>query len=143
MPHALDPETGFRVRSRFTFMDFIEVAQPASPLRWLADVFPGFIGARGVLENDARELLTKLLEVNRTRVQSDILNRVQESRGHLEVEIRKLLHEVSRVAEQALGKAKTVRERGASAIEAARVRLDTFEREIAKLGDVPGLPFPT
>ena len=33
MPHALDPETGFRVRSRFTFMDFIEVALPASPLR--------------------------------------------------------------------------------------------------------------
>ena len=37
MPHALDPESGFRVRSKFTFMEFIEVAQPASPLRagWL------------------------------------------------------------------------------------------------------------
>lgn len=33
MPHALDPESGFRVRSRFTFLDFIEVAQPASPTR--------------------------------------------------------------------------------------------------------------
>ena len=39
MPHALDPEKGFRVRSRFTFEDFIGTAQPPSPLRWLADVF--------------------------------------------------------------------------------------------------------
>jgi len=31
MPHALDPEKGFRVRSKFTFLEFIDVAQPASP----------------------------------------------------------------------------------------------------------------
>src|ERR1700691_4865371 len=31
MPHALDPEKGFRVRSEFTFLEFIDVAQPASP----------------------------------------------------------------------------------------------------------------
>ena len=142
MPHALDAETGFRVRSRFTFMDFIEVAQPASPLRWLADVSLGFVGARGILETDAREFLAKLLEVNSTRVQSDILNRVQESRGHLEVEIRKLLHEVSRVAEQALSNARRVREEGAPAVEAAQERLDTLEREVVKLGDVAVLSSP-
>jgi hypothetical protein len=28
MPHALDPEAGFRIRSRFTFHDLIEIAQP-------------------------------------------------------------------------------------------------------------------
>ena len=33
MPHALDPEAGFRVRSTFTFADFIQVAQPVLPLR--------------------------------------------------------------------------------------------------------------
>ncbi len=38
-----------------------------------------------------------------TRVQSDVLNRVQESRGKVETEIRKLLHEVSRIAEQGPG----------------------------------------
>ena len=124
-------------------MDFIEVAQPASPLRWLADVFLGFIGARGVIETDAREFRAKLLEVDSTRVQSDILNRVQESRGHLEVEIRKLLHEVSRVAEQALGNARRVREEGASAVEAAWRRLGTLEREAVTLGDVAVLPSPT
>jgi GTPase Era involved in 16S rRNA processing len=130
LPHALDPETGFRVRSEFSFLDFIEVAQPASPLRWMADVFLTFVGARKVIADDARAFLTRLLEFNSTRVQSDILNRVQESRGRLEVEIRKLLHEVSRVAEQALGNAKKVKEEGASAVEAAKRRLDTLEQEM-------------
>src|ERR1700691_3018281 len=39
MPHALDPEKGFRVRSSFYFEDFIATAQPPSPLRWFADIF--------------------------------------------------------------------------------------------------------
>jgi predicted GTPase len=140
MPHALDPETGFRVRSEFTFLDFIEVAQPASPLRWMADVFLPLVGARKVIADDAQAFLAKLLEFNSTRVQSDILNRVQESRGCLEVEIRKLLHEVSRVAEQALGNARKVREEGASAVEAAKGRLGALEREFVGLGDA-SLPF--
>jgi predicted GTPase len=135
MPHALDPETGFRVRSEFTFLDFIEVAQPASPVRWMADLFLPLVGAREVIGDDARAFLAKLLEFNSTRVQSDILNRVQESRGYLEVEIRKLLHEVSRVAEQALGNARKIREEGASAVEAAKGRLGRLEHEVVGLGD--------
>jgi predicted GTPase len=135
MPHALDPETGFLVRSEFTFLDFIELAQPASPLRWIADVFLSLVGARKVIADDARAFLAKLLEFNSTRVQSDVLNRVQESRGYLEVEIRKLLHEVTRVAEQALSNARRVREEGASAVEAAGRRLRTLEHEVVGLGD--------
>jgi molecular chaperone DnaK (HSP70) len=45
----------------------------------------------------------------------DILDRVQESRARLETEIRKLLHDVSRITEQALAQAKRVREEGAPA----------------------------
>ena len=134
MPHALDPESGFRVRSEFTFLEFIEVAQPASPLRWLADLTLGLSGARRIIKNDARRFLARLLEFNSTRVQSDILNRVQESRGKLETEIRKLLHEVSRIAEQALARAKRVREEGAPAVEAELRRLDSLEREVRALG---------
>jgi len=130
MPHALDPETGFRVRSKFTFMDFIEVAQPASPLRWLADVVVPLVGARRLIKNDGQQFLVKLLETNSTRVQSDILNRVQESRARLEVEIRKLLHEVSRIAEQALLRARKVKEEGEPAIQAELSRLDHLEHEV-------------
>jgi hypothetical protein len=130
MPHALDPEAGFRIRSRFTFHDLIEIAQPASPLRWVADSILGLVGAHGVIENDARQFLTHLLETNCTRVQSDILNRVQESRSRLEVEIRKLLHEIRRIADQALTHARMAQADGAPAVQAARARLERLDREI-------------
>jgi GTP-binding protein EngB required for normal cell division len=138
MPHALGPERGFRVRSEFTFLESIDVAQPASPVRWLADLILGLVGARRVIKNDARRFLIRLLEYNSTRLQSDILNLVQESRARLETEIRKLLHEVSRIAEQALVRAKKVREEGAPAVEAELQRLDCLEREVRALG-APGI----
>jgi hypothetical protein len=129
-PHALDPECGFRVRSEFTFYEYGDVAKPASPVRWLADLILGLVGARWIIRNEAQQFLTRLLETNCTRVQSDVLGRVQESRAKLEVEIRKLLHEVSRVAEQALARAKKVREEGAPAVVAELQRLDTLEQEV-------------
>jgi GTPase Era involved in 16S rRNA processing len=137
MPHALDPETGFRTRSEFLFRDMIDVAQPASPLRWLADLALGLVGARGVIDRDGREFLGRLLEVNCSRVQNDVLNRVQESRGRLEVEIRKLLHEISRIAVEALTHARVARAAGAAAVQAAGARLDHLEREIADLHTLP------
>jgi GTP-binding protein EngB required for normal cell division len=133
LPHALDPEVGFRVASRFTFRDFIEIAQPASPLRWLADLGLGLLGARSVIIRQGHAFLKHLLAVNSIRVQTDILDRVQESRHHLEVEIRKLLHEVSRVAEQALINAKRTQEKGAPAVRYVLQRLTTLQQEIAKL----------
>jgi GTP-binding protein EngB required for normal cell division len=134
MPHALDPERGFRVRSEFTFYEFRDVVQPASPVRWLADLVLGLVGARWIVRNEARRFLTRLLETNSTRVQSDVLNRVQESRGRLEAEIRKLLHEVTRIAEQALARARKVREEGAPAVQTALQRLDCLEQEVRILG---------
>jgi len=133
MPHALDVEAGFRVRSRFTFMEFIELAQPASPLRWIADAVMPLVGGRKLIQNDAREFLVKLIETNSTRVQSDILNRVQESRCRLEVEIRKLLHEISRIAEEALVRARKIKEEGAPAVQAQLRWLDDVEKEISLL----------
>ena len=133
MPHALDPETGFRARSEFLFRDMVDVAQPASPLRWLADLVLGLVGARGVIDDDGREFLGRLLEVNCSRVQNDVLNRVQESRARLEVEIRKLLHEISRIAIEALTHAREARAKGAAAVESAVARLDRLQNEIADL----------
>jgi hypothetical protein len=133
MPHALDPEKGFRVRSRFVFEDFIGTAQPSSPLRWLADVVLPLVGGRRLITNDAREFLRHLLEVNSTRVQSDVLNRIQESRDRLEVEIRKLLHAISRIAEQALGRAQRITEEGTPAVQLAIERLDRLERDVSQL----------
>ena len=133
IPHALDPETGFRVRSQFTFLEFIDVAQPASPLRWMSDVVLPLLGARKHITNDARGFLDRLLMVNSTRVQSDVLNRIQESRGRLEVEIHKVLHEISRTAEKALAGARKTKEEGAPAVQAELDRLQQLEREVSGL----------
>jgi Dynamin family len=133
MPHALDPEKGFRIRSRFIFEDFIGTAQPPSPLRWLADVLLPLVGAKKVITNEAREFLRHLLEVNSSRVQNDVLNRIQESRDRLEVEIRKLLHEISRIAEQALQRARKVKEEGTPAVESAIERLNRVEQDVLAL----------
>jgi len=133
LPRALDPEAGFLVRSRFTFHDLVEIAQPASPLRWAADLVLGVFRAQRAIDADARRFLAHLLETNCTRVQSDILNRVQESRSRLEVEIRKLLHEIRRIAEQALTHARAAQAEGAPAVQAARARLDRLELEIRQL----------
>jgi GTP-binding protein EngB required for normal cell division len=133
MPHALDPERGFRVRSEFTFYEYRDVAQPASPLRWLGDLALGLVGARWIIRNEAHEFLARLIETNITRVQSDVLNRVQESRGKLEAEIRKLLHAVSRIAQQALVRARKVKEDGEPAVQAELDRLDGLEQEVTAL----------
>jgi hypothetical protein len=133
MPHALDPEKGLRVRSTFIFEDFIGTAQPPSPLRWLADIFLPLLGGRKVITNEAREFLRHLLEVNSSRVQNDVLNRIQDSRGRLEAEIRKLLHEISRIAEQALDRARKIKEEGTPAVQSAIERLDRLERDVSEL----------
>jgi Dynamin family len=133
MPNALDSDRGFRVASRFTFERSLHVALPASPLRYIADVSLGIIQCCGVIEKEARAFLAQLMDVNSTRVQSDVVNRVQESRGLLQVEIRKLLHEVTRIAERALERARTAKSEGASAVKNELVRLDRTEGVLRSL----------
>lgn len=133
MPDALNSEKGFRVPSRFSFEGLIHVARPASPLRYLADIVLGTFRAFSVIEQDGKDFLNHLMELNSSRVQSDLMGRVQESRGKLEVEIRKLLHEVSRIAERALEHARAAKDEGEPAVEAALTCLEAAEREIANL----------
>ena len=141
LPHALDAERGFRVRSEFRFLEFIQITHPVSPVRWLADLLLGLAGVNRIITNEAREFLIHVLETNSTRVQSDILNRVQESRGKLEAEIRKLLHEVSRVAERALERARKVKEEGEPAVRTALERLNTLEQEIHAVSGLEAAAF--
>jgi GTPase Era involved in 16S rRNA processing len=128
--HALDAEKGFRIASEFSFQEFNELADPASPLRWQADLRRGIFGVRRKIDQDAREFLNMLLEVNSSGVQTDILNRVQESRSRLETDISKLLHEVSRIAELALARARKTHEEGDAWVEAVLLRLNSLEKEI-------------
>lgn len=133
MPNALDSEKGFRVASRFQFEGLIHIAQPASPLRYLADMILGSIGALSTIRKGAMSFFDYLLEMNSARVQSDVMERVQESRGQLEAEIRKLLHEVARIATSALDHARAAKAEGAAAVEAKLATLRKAEKEIQLL----------
>jgi GTPase SAR1 family protein len=135
LPEALDSDGGFRVPSRFTFEQLLHVALPASPLRYFADVFLGIVQAYAAIEKRAWAFLDYLMEMNSTRVQSDVVNRIQESRGQLEVEIRKLLHEVTRIAERALDRARTARAEGSSGVEAALARLNRAEAVLRSVSE--------
>ena len=133
MPRPLDAEQGFRTRSEFSFYDFIVLAQPASPLRFLADLALGLAGMHSSMKGDAHEFLDHLLETNAMRVQSDVDKRVSDGKSRLEADIRILLHEVSAVAERALAHARTAHTAGTSAIEGALAKLTTAETEIRQL----------
>lgn len=133
MPNALNSEKGFRVVSRFRFEQLVNVAQPASPVRYVADVVLGLIGAQSVIKKQSIEFLQYLLEMNSSRVQSDLLDRVEGSQSQLEAEIRKLLHQITHVATLALDHAREARSRGAAAVEENLRRIAARAQEIHTL----------
>ncbi|HUO34731.1 MAG TPA: hypothetical protein VMU43_07050 [Candidatus Acidoferrum sp.] len=68
--------------------------------------------------------------MNSERVQSDLVNRVQESRAQFGSEMRKTLLEMVRVAEQALERARAAKTAGSEAALAEIDRLEKIEREL-------------
>jgi GTPase Era involved in 16S rRNA processing len=133
MPRPLDQEQGFRTRSEFFFKEFVTIAEPASPLRLIADLALGIAGAHRPIVKDAHVFLDRLVESNTRRVQSDVDGRIADGRSRLEAQIRILLHEVKNVAERALTRARAAQSEGASAVQSALARLATIETEIRRL----------
>ena len=136
IPETASLEEGFRTESRFYFYDFITIARPASPFRYLADVALGVVRGYDTIGADAFQFLELLLETNANRVQSDLEERVRESRRRLEAEIRALLGEMTAVAEHALEHARTTQAAGSAAVEAALERLGSVEGELRELRKV-------
>jgi len=64
--------------------------RPASPVRYVADIVLGLARGQSVIDRHTMEFLEYLLEMNSSRVQSDLMDRVEESQAQLEAEIRKL-----------------------------------------------------
>lgn len=132
MPHALDAERGFRVKSQFSFYDQTGLSHQLV-FQLIGDIGRGILGAYAGVRRSAMRYLSALLEVNSTRVHSDINERVLESRHWLEADIRKLLRNVSHVAEKALEHARAAQEAGAPAVESAVARLTGLETELLQL----------
>jgi len=133
MPNALEADLTFHSRSHFYFYDAIHIASNAGPFRILAEYAMGIARYFSRLERDALGFLDYLVETNTSRVQSDIMERVQESRSHLEAQIRRLLVEVNRMAQHALNHARSTVAAGSSAVATQLSKLNAIEAEIRSL----------
>ena len=136
LPKSLDAEHGFHTRSRFFFHDMITIAQPASPLLYSIDFLMGTLHIRRWVQKDAADFLERLLDINASRVQGDVEQRVVESRLRLESDVRKLLREVSTSAEQAVSKARELVAAGSSAVQNELERLRRLQEELNTLAAI-------
>jgi GTP-binding protein EngB required for normal cell division len=132
LPEELGTDQGLTAMSQFYFNVIERVAAPASPLLFLSDVVARGLGMRRGMDRGAKEFLDELLEFNTARVQSDVDERLRQSRKHLESEITGLIHEASRVAERALARARIAQSEGAHGIQAALARLDSAQQFVEK-----------
>jgi len=98
--------------------------------RYLADIALGNVRGHRFIEENTQRPLEHLREMNSERVQSDLVNRVQESRAQFGSEMRKTLLEMVRVAEQALERARAAKTAGSEAALAEIDRLEKIEREL-------------
>ena len=131
LPDQLGSDRGLHARSHFHFHVIERVAAPASPFLFTSDLVRGALGLRKGILRDAREFLLELLEVNSSRVQSDVDDRVRESRKKLEAEIKAVLRDASVTADRALARARAAQSAGRLAVEAALTRLAEAEKEVS------------
>lgn len=130
LPGQIDEVRGFETKSGFVFHEFISVARPASPFRYLGDLILGIVNYRRPIAAAAHEFLDKLMQTNSSRVQSDVDERVLQGRRILEARIRKVLKDVSGVAERALTTAKSVLAEGSSAVESELKKLEGLRQQL-------------
>jgi hypothetical protein len=141
LPEELGREQGLRAQSHFYFHVMENVATPASPLLLISDLVLGGLGIGRGIVRDAQGFLDQLLEVNSSRVQNDVDDRVRESRKKLEAEIKGVLRGAAAIADRALTRARATQAAGAPVVQAALVRLESIKREVLSL--LPSQQFST
>lgn len=125
LPRALDPEAGFRARSRLYYA-FLMTRTSQTPLEWLLDLVRNRERQLAALERQVGGYLRELIHVNAHRIESDFNDRVLESRRTFQAEIRQALTEVVAAAERALVRAKEHRARGSEAVQSRVEILETL-----------------
>jgi len=125
--------------STFFFKDLIRVAEPASPLRFAADVVLGAARIRHPFERDAQGLLDWLLEMNSSRVEHDVLARVAAGRRELEGRVRGALRAASGRGREVLVRADALRAAGQEQVRAELERLSGLEAEIRFVAEGAGV----
>jgi hypothetical protein len=129
-------EAGLGARSRVFFTSLMRLTSPPLPRRLAERIAPGPTARRLILD-DARAYLLRLLEVNSSRLQYDLDDRIRESREQLEWALRSRLQAALAAGERALDAAKVAFAEGREAICAELARLDALEHQLAALSPTP------
>ncbi len=123
---------------RFQFHDMLHLSVLASPRRWLADqLLPSRLSRRRI-DEDARRYLEVLLEVNASRVQGDLAERVFQSRQELEREVRAIFREAAQTATESLLMARAARTRGDSVVREEQSRIAELQRRLRTVVESTG-----
>ncbi|MGE3527471.1 MAG: dynamin family protein [Gemmatimonadales bacterium] len=127
VPEWTGGRQAFRTGRRFYFLDYHDLVAPAG-LDWLAGAMLDRLLPRSVarrrIEAAAHGMLERLLEVNTTRVQNDLTERVRESGRRLQHDIRLALAAALGAAEESYARARALRDAGADAVSVELARLD-------------------
>lgn len=132
LPAALPPELGFRWDSRLFYKDLFH-ATGQGPWTWIADWFRPKGMALRSMRKRAGQYLTQLLQVNATRIENDLNERVLESRRRLAFEIRNLIFELVDSAAGSLERARQVHLKGREAVEHEIKRLENLLDQLRNL----------
>lgn len=127
---AIDLDPAFTTASRFYFHDVESLVRTASPWPSIVDSLRSRTSTSRDAARRASWYLEQLLRINSTRVHNDIDDRVVESGRRLEVEMRRMLQEVSASAERALQRARLVRADGAERVTGEIHRLEALLAEV-------------
>jgi len=124
LPPLLDPEAGLRAPSRVFYTEHLPLTA-SSWKSWLLSPFLSSRASRTAVLRDAATYLEGLLASNSARIQNDLIERVHESRGRLEAELRERLSATLRIAEDASTRARSRHAAGAAAV---RAEIEIVER---------------
>jgi hypothetical protein len=126
--------SGFQAARGFRFADLLD--HHVSPLPWaglLDRLLPSSLARRG-RRASARRYLVHLLQVNATRVESDLRERVRESRLRLQQELDRLLLQVRDEAHRAAARGRAARAAGEGSVRDRLVRVSGWLAKAEALG---------
>lgn len=130
---GFDTATEFGQESSFHFSEQIAIAQPASPLRFIADTVLAAVGLRRVIVADAHRFLDWLLDVNVGRAESDLIERLRIGRQRLQTELARALAAVRSSAQVSLERGVRAREAGMAAVELELARISGARAQLAAI----------
>ncbi len=135
LPHAVGEEGGFRTGRRYYLNRFEAQFVSPIPLLGLLDFLVPPPLLRRWVRKKATGFLRQILRTNTTRVRSDLIDRVVESRRGLERELRSILQDARDWTEGAIRHAEEVRAEGQQAVGPELDRLDEIEARLRALLD--------